>query len=142
MKRSPLLSGLAIAAALAACASPSDPGRPLEIALACTLPSNCISTLDGGIAPLRFDGDAPRALARLKRTLEGFPGARIVHSDATTVDTVFTTAAGFQDDVTFRIDPLKQRIDFRSRSRIGLFDFGKNRSRMQAFSERFMSAGD
>lgn len=142
MKSSILLSALAIAAALAACASPSEPGRPIEVALACTLPSNCISTIDGGMAPLRFEGDVSRALARLKRTLEAFPGARIVRIDATTVDTVFTTAAGFQDEVTFRIDPPKQRIDFRSRSRIGLFDFGKNRSRMQEFSERFMSAGD
>lgn len=142
MKSSALLCGLAIATALAACASPTDPSAPTETALACTVPSNCVSTLDGGAAPLRFDGDAPRALARLKRTLEDFPGAHIVRSDANAVDAVFTTAVGFQDDVTFRIDPLKQRIDFRSRSRIGLFDFGKNRSRMQEFAVRFTSAGD
>lgn len=142
MKTSALLSCLAMAAALAACASPADPGTPVDVVLACTLPSNCVSTIDGGAAPLRFDGDVPRAMARLKRTLDGFPGARIVRSDAVGVDTIFTTAVGFQDDVTFRIDPLKQRIDFRSRSGIGLFDFGKNRSRMQEFAERFTSAGD
>jgi uncharacterized protein (DUF1499 family) len=142
MKTSALLSGFAMAALLAACASPADSGAPIEVALACTLPSNCVSSIDGGAAPLRFDGDAPHALSRLKRTLAGFPGARIVRSDASAVDTVFTTAVGFQDDVSFRIDALKQRIDFRSRSRIGLFDFGKNRSRMKEFAERFNSAGD
>lgn len=142
MKISVLLSGLATAAALAACASPADPSAPVEVALACTLPSNCVSTIDGGAAPLRFDGDAPLALARLKRVLAGIEGARVVRSDATTVDTVFTTAVGFQDDVSFRIDPLKKRIDFRSSSRIGLFDFGKNRSRMKEFAARFTSAGD
>jgi hypothetical protein len=36
-----------------------------------------------------------------------------------------------------RIDSQSQRIDFRSRSLFGLFDFGKNRSRMQAFATRF-----
>jgi len=142
MKTPVLPCVLAVAAALAACASPADPSAPIEVALACALPSNCVSTLDGGAAPLRFEGDAARALARLKRTLAGFPGTRIVRSDASAVDTVFTTAAGFQDDVSFRIDPLKQRIDFRSRSRIGLFDFGKNRSRMKEFAQRFTSAGD
>ena len=142
MKTSASLSGLAMAAALAACASPADPSAPIDIALACTLPSNCVSTLDGGAEPLRFAGDAQSALARLKRTVAEFPGARIVRSEANAVDTVFTTAAGCQDDVSFRIDPLKQRIDFRSRSRIGLFDFGKNRLRMKEFAERFTSAAD
>ena len=37
----------------------------------------------------------------------------------------------------FRIDPDAQRIDFRSRSLFGLFDWGKNRSRMQEFKTRF-----
>ena len=50
---------------------------------------------------------------------------------------VFTTPAGFRDDVIFLIDPQQQKIDFQSHSGFGLYDFGKNRSRMQAFTERF-----
>lgn len=47
------------------------------------------------------------------------------------------TPAGFRDQVDFRIDPQAQRIDFRSRSLFGLFDWAKNRSRMQEFKRRF-----
>jgi len=130
------------AAALAGCALPIDSNAPTATALACALPSNCVSTLDGGAAPLRFDGDAAQALARLRRTLAGYPDARIVHSDATVVDTIFTTTVGFEDEVAFRIDAAQHRIDYRSRSRIGLFDFGKNRSRMRELAERFGAAGD
>lgn len=126
-----------MAAALGGCALPVDPNAPTASALACALPSNCVSTLDGGAAPLRFDGDAALAMARLRRTLAGYPNAHIVRSDAAAVDTIFTTAAGFEDEVAFRIDAVQHRIDFRSRSRIGLFDFGKNRSRMREFAERF-----
>lgn len=112
------------------------------MALACALPSNCVSTLDGGAAPLRFDGDAAQAMARLRRTLAGYPNARIVRSDATSVDTIFTTTVGFEDEVAFRIDAAQRRIDYRSRSRIGLFDFGKNTSRMRELAQRFGAARD
>lgn len=136
MKWSFLLTAAA-ATVLTGCALPTDPGAPTATALSCTLPSNCVSTLDDGAAPLRFDGDAAAALARLKRTLAGYANARIVRSDATAVDAIFTTAVGFEDEVGFRIDAAQHRIEYRSRSRFGLFDFGKNRSRMREFAERF-----
>jgi len=41
--------------------------------------------------------------------------------------------------VDFQIDPAAERIDFRSRSLLGLFDFAKNRSRMQDFALRFQA---
>jgi uncharacterized protein (DUF1499 family) len=50
---------------------------------------------------------------------------------------IFTTRVGFRDQVDFQIDEVAQRIHFRSRSLVGLYDFGKNRSRMQAFRARF-----
>jgi uncharacterized protein (DUF1499 family) len=142
MIKSYLLGAVATAAALAGCALPGDPNAPTAMALACALPSNCVSTLDGGAAPLRFDGDAAQAMARLRRTLAGYPNARIVRSDATSVDTIFTTTVGFEDEVAFRIDAAQRRIDYRSRSRVGLFDFGKNTSRMRELAQRFGAARD
>ncbi|MEP7140376.1 MAG: DUF1499 domain-containing protein, partial [Caldimonas sp.] len=53
------------------------------------------------------------------------------------LEAVFTTPIGFRDLVDFRIDAAAHRIDYRSRSSFGLFDFGKNRSRMTAFAARF-----
>ncbi|MEP6509444.1 MAG: DUF1499 domain-containing protein [Gemmatimonadales bacterium] len=40
------------------------------------------------------------------------------------------------------MDATQHRIDYRSRSRIGLFDFGKNSSRMREFAERFGAGTD
>lgn len=107
-------------------------------ALACTLPTNCVNSLDGdSLGPIRYEGTPTQALALLRATLADFPEAQIVRADAQSLDVVFTTPLGFRDLVDFRIDAQAQRIDFRSRSSFGLFDFGKNRSRMSAFSARF-----
>ncbi|MBM3344342.1 MAG: DUF1499 domain-containing protein [Betaproteobacteria bacterium] len=38
---------------------------------------------------------------------------------------------------TFASAPQAQRIDFRSRSLLALYDWGKNRYRMLAFTSRF-----
>ena len=129
---------LAVALLLTACAT-SNPGTspaPSQDALACTLPSNCVSTASGA-APLRFDGTPAQALERLRATLASFPQARTVPAEGLVVEAVFSTPAGFKDVVDFRIDPAQQRIEYRSRSTFGLYDFGKNRARMQQFAERF-----
>jgi uncharacterized protein (DUF1499 family) len=135
-------SVLAVSGLLAACAAPG--AKPVDKAdasyadLACFQPSNCVSSLSGnGPEPLRFEGSAEGAMAALKGTLAGFPEAKIESAEGNAMAVIFTTAVGFKDRVDFRIDAPRQRIDFRSRSLLGLYDFGKNRSRMAAFAERF-----
>ena len=76
-------------------------------------------------------------MALLQVTLKTFPEATVVRSEAQSVEVTFTTPVGFEDQVDFQIDHQLLRIDFRSRSLIGLIDFGKNRSRMQEFTARF-----
>lgn len=138
---------LALAALLSACAAtaPTAPTAPSGGApdagrseLACSLPSNCVSTKDtDGFVPLRYTGTAAQALEMLQATLATFPDATIVRVDSRGLQVIFTTPVGFKDQVDFSIDPISQRIDFRSRSLFGLYDFGKNRSRMQEFVSRF-----
>lgn len=107
-------------------------------ALACTLSTRCVNSLDGGgLKPIRYEGTPTQALAVLRATLAEFPEAQIVKTDGLSLEVVFTTSLGFRDLVDFRIDAQAQRIDYRSRSSVGLFDFGKNRSRMSEFSARF-----
>lgn len=107
-------------------------------ALVCTVSTQCVNSLeDGGPGPMRYQGTPLQALAVLRATLAEFPEAQIVSADGLALQAVFTTPLGFRDLVDFRIDAQAQRIDYRSRSSFGLFDFGKNRSRMTAFSERF-----
>ena len=135
-------AALAAVIVLSACASPAPQSASVAAAKAvdldCVLPSNCVnSTGTGGFAPLSYQGSPAQAMALLQGTLKGFPEATVVNSDALTMQVIFTTPMGFRDQVDFRINPQDQRIDFRSRSLFGLFDWGKNRSRMQAFTMRF-----
>lgn len=112
-----------------------DYGNP---ELTCLLPSNCVSSRGNGrLEALPFAGTPTQAMAMLQATLKTFPEATIVRSEPLAIAVIFTTPAGFKDQVDFRIDPQSQRIDFRSRSLFGLFDWGKNRSRMQEFKRRF-----
>lgn len=129
---------------MGACASkaptPESKSAPedSQAALTCTLPTNCVQSQEGSsFEPLRYEGNPEHALTVLRATLAEFPEASVVNSDDLSIEVVFTTALGFRDLVDFRIDVSEQRISYRSRSSFGLFDFGKNRSRMSAFSAKF-----
>ena len=129
---------------LGACAATTPPGDAAVAPdsssrdLACVLPSNCVSTRgNGSLEPLRYTGASTRGLALLQATLATFPEATVVRREPLALTVIFTTPVGFRDEVDFRIDAEAQRIDFRSRSLFGLFDWGKNRSRMQEFRTRF-----
>ena len=138
------LAALSCALLVSACAAPpaANSGTgPIATDLSCPLPSNCVNSLSAsGPAPLQFEGSPEQAMAALKATLAGFSEAQVVHVDELALSAIFTTAVGFQNRVDFIIDAPRQRIDFRSQSRLGLYDFGKNRSRMAAFAERFEQA--
>jgi uncharacterized protein (DUF1499 family) len=135
---------LTLAIVLGACAAtapaPDATGAPAAASpdLTCTLPSNCVNSLGtGGLVPLRYVGTPAHAMAMLQATLTTFPEATVVRSEPLAMEVIFSTPVGFRDQVVFRIDPRAQRVDFRSRSLFGLFDWGKNRSRMQDFTTRF-----
>lgn len=126
---------------LGGCTTPGPVPAADRSALACTLPSNCVDSLgSGGLYPLMYRGTPDYALSRLETTLKTFAEARIVQRGALTVQIIFTTPQGFRDQVDFQINPAAENIDFRSRSQFGLFDFGKNRARMQEFAQRFQAS--
>jgi uncharacterized protein (DUF1499 family) len=145
----PLRRALALAATaalLTGCAVAQAPAdAPAEVSplarLACSAMPNCVNSVAaGGLPPLRYEGTAEQGMAQLRATLAAFEEARIESADALSLTAIFTTRIGFRDEVEFVLDPAGQQIHFRSRSRLGLYDFGKNRSRMQAVSERFVQA--
>jgi uncharacterized protein (DUF1499 family) len=110
--------------------------RPID--LSCPRPSNCVNSQAGnGLAALRFTGDPAQGMALLRATLASFPEANIVRSDPLWLEVIFTTRLGFRDQVDFVLDAKTGEIHYRSKSLVGRYDFGKNRSRMAAFSERF-----
>ena len=135
---------LTLAVLLAACNAPAPKSQPASLAdastadLACQLASNCVNSRDtGGLAPLRYTGTPEQALAVLKATVATFPEAKIERTEPLALALIFTTPAGFRDQVNFKINAQERVIEFRSRSLFGLFDFGKNRARMQEFATRF-----
>ncbi len=133
-----LVAGFAAYAAPATAPAASHTASESRAALACPSTSNCVNSFDtSGLGPLRFEGIPKEAVEALRATLAEFPQAKIVKADALAIEVVFTTMLGFHDMVDFRIDAQAQRIDYRSRSKVGKYDFGKNRSRMAEFSSRF-----
>ena len=135
---------LALTIMLSACAAPVPFSNSVATPdsatsdLTCPLPSNCVNSRGtGDLQALRYTGTPTQALAVLRATVATFPEATVVRAEPLSLELIFTTPAGFRDQVDFRIDAQTQRIDFRSRSLVGLFDFGKNRSRMREFSTRF-----
>ena len=137
------LARLALAALMGACAepAPTGPSGAADSAvsgLACARSGNCVTSRGkDGLAPLAYVGTPPQAMALLQATLKTYPEATVVRSEPLAMVVIFTTRIGFREQVDFQIDPPSQRIHFRSRSLVGLFDFGKNRSRMQEFRSRF-----
>jgi uncharacterized protein (DUF1499 family) len=135
---------LALAIFLGACAATAPTSRSVGASdsaspdLDCFLPSNCVNSQGtGDLVPLRYAGTPAQAMDLLQATVASFPEATVVRAEPLALELIFTTPVGFRDQVDFRIDGQAQRIDFRSRSLFGLFDFGKNHSRMREFATRF-----
>lgn len=132
-----------VALVLASCAA-QDAGPEIRLGpdahptdLSCPRSSNCVNSLGGGLPALRYAGDAAQTMALLRATLASHPEAAIVRSDPVWLEVIFTTPLGFRDQVDFVLDAESGRINFRSQSLLGRYDFGKNRARMTAFAERF-----
>jgi uncharacterized protein (DUF1499 family) len=130
VKLTPLL--LTLLAPLRSIAQEAEP-------LPCDSPSNCVNSTSEGLAPMVYTGDAARGLALLKATLAHFPEATLTASGPLRLALIFRTTLGFKDEVIFVLDPAGQRIQFRSRSLMGRYDFGKNRSRMVAVVAQFQA---
>ena len=132
------LTPLLLTLLLTLLASPRSMAQEVE-PLPCDSTSNCVNSASEGLAPLVYAGDAARGLALLKATLTHFPEATVTASGPLRLELIFRTMLGFKDEVVFVLDPAGQRIQFRSRSLMGRYDFGKNRSRMVAVVAQFQA---
>jgi hypothetical protein len=114
--------------------------RPLQAARIWLVPSpQQLRELSGHrrLGAVAVHGYARAGYGHAAGHLDGLSETTVERSDPLAMEVIFTTPVGFRDQVDFRIDPQAQRVDFRSRSLFGLFDWGKNRSRMQEFTPRF-----
>ena len=143
------LGGLTLIAALGlgGCSGgkPSTNSGMIDGRLApCPTSPNCVSSQASAeghrVEPLRYSGDAAQAQGRLLITLEGMERVHIQRADAVYIHAEFRSALlGFIDDVEFRFET-PGSIQVRSASRVGYFDFGVNRERVDAIRTRFATS--
>lgn len=90
------------------------------------------------VEPLPFRGDLPASLEHVRRALVGYGDIEIIHETERYIHAVSTTGFWrFRDDLEFYFDEEARVIHFRSQSRLGHSDFGKNRERYEALSRLF-----
>ncbi len=119
----------------------SQPRNPLSamdpktLAL-CPDSPNCVSSQAAEarhfIEPLGFSGVGPQAFKILKEIISDLPNTRITESTDTYLHAEFRTRwLKFTDDVDAIVDEERKIIEIRSASRIGYWDLGTNRRRVE-----------
>lgn len=108
----------------------------------CPQSPNCVSSLEpqdreNHVEPLAFDGPPDVAWQVLQDTLPAAEGFyEILWAGGEKLHAVFKTSLfGFKDDVTFLLDAENSVVHVRSASRIGWFDLGANRKRVQTIRD-------
>ena len=140
----PLTLTAAAAVALASCASTPSKAitDPLNTITPCSSAPHCVSSKNAvdsarHVDAFKFDGSTEQAHAALLQALHSHEDARIESDVMPVVRSTFHTTVGFVDDVTFVFHDDAKLIDVKSRSRIGYYDFGVNRRRVEQLRTEF-----
>lgn len=93
---------------------------------------NCVSSESAMISPIKLSGAEPELAWSLLQQVINQQGGEIQEKSANYLLATFTTAIfSFSDDVEARLDLESNVIHLRSASRVGYYDFGANRRRLQ-----------
>ena len=118
--------------------SPSDRLAP------CPSSPNCVSSQAKGgyhaIAPIPYSGSQEGVLERLKAVIQGMKRSRMITVLPVYLHAEFRSFLGFVDDVEFALDQEQHLIHMRSASRLGYWDLGVNRRRLEAIRAEFNSS--
>jgi uncharacterized protein (DUF1499 family) len=108
----------------------------------CVSSPNCVSSQsDDGrhrIDPIRFTSTPGEAMARLKSVVLGMERTTLVRESPDYLRVEFRTFLGFVDDAEFHLDEKQKVIHLRSASRVGYWDLGVNRRRMEFVQAEFL----
>ena len=136
---------LATAAILLGCSgeAPRNLSGTRDALAPCPDTPNCVSTKGQdprhAMEPLPYMGTREMSRDRILEILRGMKRAKVMESAADYIYARFTTRFfRFVDDVEFRFDNAARLVHFRSASRVGYYDFGLNRRRMQKISELYL----
>lgn len=108
----------------------------------CPSSPNCVSTQSTDdakkMSPLPFKGTMKETKDKIIDIVKGYSGTTIVEEREDYLHTTFKTKLlKFTDDVEFYFDEDEQVVHFRSASRMGYSDLGKNKSRMNEISNSY-----
>ena len=109
----------------------------------CPAKPNCVSSQAADshhIEPFKVTEDGRIAFEKFRELLVGRSDTTLLSSDDTTIRVEFKTLLGFVDDGLFVLDSASGLIHIRSAARLGYWDLGKNRSRMEEIRQSFSSA--
>lgn len=111
----------------------------------CPATRNCVSSQasDPGhrVAPLEFSGSPTAAMERATSIVLSMPGAKLLTaSDSYLHARVATRWLRFVDNLELLVDPDAGLIHVRSASRVGAWDLGANRRRVEWLRKRFVQS--
>lgn len=119
---------------------PSNIGVKNNNLTPCPSTPNCVCSQhargENSIEPIAAGGDFPTVWAKLAQHLKSLERVDIIEESARYIYAEFRTKGlGFVDDVEFLGMPEEGVIHVRSASRLGKYDFGANRKRIEAIRE-------
>ena len=142
--RTPVSTAIVMAVGLAGCAA--SPPKQFTVDNShftpCADAPHCVSSQappsdSHYVAPFAYNGAWKPAKQALLAVLSGQDNSTVLASGGRFVHATFTTTLGFVDDMTFLVQPAESVIDVKSSSRIGYYDFGVNRDRVQRIRNEF-----
>lgn len=141
-----IIMGL-ISTTLTACAGdrPKNVGLKDRTLSPCPSSPNCVSSQSGDqrhlIQPISYSGAADSAFTRLKQILLSRGDVSLVAENREYLMVEFRTRLGFVDDGEFLLDRERNQIQVRSAARLGYYDLGKNRGRIEEIRRAFSLTG-
>lgn len=114
--------------------------EPMPSLPPCPAKPNCVSSQASDkhhIEPFKVTGDARLAFEKLQKLLIQRTDTKLISSDNSTIRVEFRTLLGFVDEGLFVLDSANNLIHVRSAARLGYWDMGKNRSRMEEIRQSF-----
>ncbi len=120
---------------LPSCSRHIAPSQPEPTIAPCPSFPNCVSSNSSdkrhAIAPLALhSGDAP-VWPRVRAAVASLPRTRIVEERDNYLHAECRTLLGFVDDLELQLRPNEKAVAVRSAARIGYYDFGVNRRRVE-----------
>ena len=93
------------------------------------------------IEPIAYDGSRDEALTELRRVIDTLAGAKLVSAEDGYLHVECRSRLfGFIDDIEFYLPPEEGRIEMRSAARLGYWDLGVNRRRLETIRAAFQAA--